>query len=384
MPTDENNVSTNYREYDTDFQDREDSQVLSIDTNTPPTVQNQETDLLILEAYRWLHKGELGKAIANIRNARVQDMGNVQLRLFYQQITNWATYIEQVNNIPNFIDKGDFFVEKWTEFEEQQQKLIAQENFPYSEEMILSKESTSNLKVFVIGLAYRCYQHALTLNASLNNSLSFKLKQYQCLKQLEEYEPALALIQEIYREHGSSKPEIYTEIYTELADAYYLTNNIALAKLLFREIFSSNPLQVNLESIQAPFIHTIFKEIMQYDQFSTRYIKNWIPVFGYLMNIFHVTREITAPELHVLENNIATIEAKLEDHRALGHDDINVLLPELLNKYFWLIEHYIRISDPNTDLNNQKYFSKINIIYQKIHQYHPWVYQKLLKMKEPL
>jgi hypothetical protein len=62
----------------------------------------------------------------------------------------------------------------------------------------------------------------------------------------------------------------------------------------------------------------------------------WIPVYGYLMGVFSVKRELKQVEVGRLKQSIFSLEAE----SAANPDKRELLKPRLLNRYFWLIDHY--------------------------------------------
>jgi hypothetical protein len=62
----------------------------------------------------------------------------------------------------------------------------------------------------------------------------------------------------------------------------------------------------------------------------------WIPVYGYLWGVFSIKRELKQMEVGRLKQSIFSMEAEYEANPARR----DVLKPRLLNRYFWLIDHY--------------------------------------------
>ena len=64
----------------------------------------------------------------------------------------------------------------------------------------------------------------------------------------------------------------------------------------------------------------------------------WIPVYGTLDGMLNVKRELKALELGKLKQSIYTLENELREKDTKNR---RILIPRLINYYFWLIDHYI-------------------------------------------
>ena len=82
----------------------------------------------------------------------------------------------------------------------------------------------------------------------------------------------------------------------------------------------------------------------------TRNVREWVPVYGVLLGAFSVTRELTALEYGKLRQSIFELEQRLGVNPVSNRppvdtpepsDDHAALIPRLINRYFWLIAHYL-------------------------------------------
>jgi hypothetical protein len=71
---------------------------------------------------------------------------------------------------------------------------------------------------------------------------------------------------------------------------------------------------------------------------------------------------LKALELGKLKQSINTLEHQLEEDA----DNRNFLIPRLLNRYFWLIDYYISISDSK---------DRIEDVLRKINKLNPSIYE---------
>jgi hypothetical protein len=70
-------------------------------------------------------------------------------------------------------------------------------------------------------------------------------------------------------------------------------------------------------------------------------LEEWIPVYGVLFGVFNVKRELRAIELGKLKQSIFSLENELRERSA----ESAVLIPRLINRYFWLIDHYLNVGE---------------------------------------
>jgi len=67
----------------------------------------------------------------------------------------------------------------------------------------------------------------------------------------------------------------------------------------------------------------------------------WIPVYGVLFGIFNVKRELRSLEYGKLKQSIFSLQSELSDEGKRSY----ATEPRLLNRFFWLIDHYIATGD---------------------------------------
>jgi hypothetical protein len=69
-------------------------------------------------------------------------------------------------------------------------------------------------------------------------------------------------------------------------------------------------------------------------------LREWMPVYGRLWGVFSVTRELRPIEFGRLKQSIFTMETECRDPKQSA-----LLKPRLINRYFWLIDHYENTRD---------------------------------------
>ena len=70
-------------------------------------------------------------------------------------------------------------------------------------------------------------------------------------------------------------------------------------------------------------------------------------MYGVLYGVFNVKRELRTQEAGRLKQEIYAKENEIKDPSS----DSKILVPKLINMYFWLIDHYARINEGNEKIN---------------------------------
>jgi tetratricopeptide (TPR) repeat protein len=152
----------------------------------------------------------------------------------------------------------------------------------------------------------------------------------RCYKGMGSYEEALDYIKQAAGFNQNDAATI-----AALADVYALLGETKAAKALFREAFSIDPQVIDLWSMESELIRTLIKRVADMG-YTGAELQEWIPVYGALLGVFTVKRELKFAELSKLKQQIFDLETELRGNTG----EENILTPALLNKYFRLIDHY--------------------------------------------
>jgi hypothetical protein len=91
-------------------------------------------------------------------------------------------------------------------------------------------------------------------------------------------------------------------------------------------------------------------------------LEEWIPIYGVLFGIFTVKRELRAIELGKLKQSIFALENEIRDRPK----ETGVLIPRLINRYFWLIDHYVNVGESSSRIDET--LLKIKILDPSIYE----------------
>jgi tetratricopeptide (TPR) repeat protein len=151
-----------------------------------------------------------------------------------------------------------------------------------------------------------------------------------------------------YLEHARRLARDWAPLLAELADCYSLIEESRAAKIFFREAFFLGAAEIPIEELESPMIRRLLVAVEAAGV--TRNVREWVPVYGVLLGAFSVTRELTALEYGKLRQSIFELEQRLGVNPVSNRppvdtpepsDDHAALIPRLINRYFWLIAHYL-------------------------------------------
>jgi len=212
-----------------------------------------------------------------------------------------------------------------------------------------------NMKYFIFSQALENYLSLLSdVDASEPEIL---LRIGRCHKGIGDYEHAIHSL-----ELASQQRRDDAVILSELADCYSLVNENRSAKAFFREAFFLDPQAVELSYLESPMIQRLIAKLKEMG-YGEAEMREWLPVYAGIYSLFNVKRELRPLELGKLKQSIYQLEHELKQENA------NLLLPRLINRYFWLIDHYVSASEDRV---------KIDEILAKIKDLDPVIYKEYI------
>ncbi|MCQ2576279.1 MAG: hypothetical protein MJ162_06005 [Treponema sp.] len=177
-----------------------------------------------------------------------------------------------------------------------------------------------------------------------------------CWKKLGNFEDAKNCLSEANRISPNMAP-----VLAELADCYALCGEERFAKVLFREAFFINADSIDIDFLDSELIKCLISKTIE-KGYNGKVLKYWIPVFGVLGGIFNIRRELSSQEVCRLRQNIYAMESESKDPSCKNE----VLTPQLLNSYFWLVDHYVLTHENPTKIN--EVLLKIKVLDPAVHQ----------------
>jgi len=216
-------------------------------------------------------------------------------------------------------ERGEWFLAQWRLFTAFAEQL---EDVP--------ERCMFAIKRFVFSAALDSYLAAAGPDGGMDPDVLLRLG--RCCKGVGNYERAIDCLEKANREKRDS-----ASILAELADCYSLVNETRAAKVFFREAFFLDPQAVDLAEMESPLI-TRLEARVRGRGFEAPQLAEWIPVYGALWGVFSVKREMKPLELGKLKQSIFQLEKGVQREWRL--------LPRLLTRYLWLIDHYMMGGEP--------------------------------------
>ena len=255
----------------------------------------------------------------------------------------WIERSARLEELDDDFERGEYLMKHWGEFT----SFIKREEGKYEEGLFAVKQ-------WAFGHALSCYLRVLESTAGREPELLYRIG--RCYKGKGDYKRALEYL-EACNHQRTDDPQILAE----LADCYAFINEMKASKAFFREAFFLDPQRITIESLESKMIRRLVGQIksMGLDEHDLR---EWIPVYGVVFGVFNVKRELRSLEYGKLKQSIYALESKIEEEGRREHS----LEPRLLNRYFWLIDHYLSAGDDR---------DKIDDVLVKIRVLNPTVYE---------
>jgi tetratricopeptide (TPR) repeat protein len=307
-----------------------------------------QTENELLQAYDFLELGDPGRAKLVIEDVLAQNLDSTEVLFALRVVNFWIDKFPLPGETIKS-ETGDYLIQRWKQFV----SFIGET--PPNFERIMRAVCKG-----VFSLALEQYEY--TLSAALHNERGdLYRKMGLCHKKLGEYETALSYLAEA----GKLLP-LNALVLAEMADCHALCGNDRIAKVLFREAFFVDPVKIDLCFLDSELIRCLIAQVAGLG-FEGEALVEWIPVYGVLYGVFNVKRELRAFETGKLKQAIFAFETELKE--ALSNPV--VIIPKLINHYFWLIDHLIALQDDR---------QKIEETLLKIKLLEPDVYKKYTGM----
>ncbi len=305
--------------------------------------QNSELIDLLKNAYDLMKNGAFGDAGDLLENALSLDFENPEVICALKCSSYWSAREKQYGEISDPFERGEFLIKQWKSFLTFLQR--DGNNF---------EQGKYSLKQWVFSQALHDFIVLLEGPAAGDPEILFRIG--RCYKGKGNYKKALEYL-EACNHQKADDPRIIAE----LADCYAFINETQAAKIFFREAFFIDPQKIEIESLESMMIVRLIGKLREMDLEGVA-LAEWLPVYGVLFGVFNVKRELRSLEYGRLRQSIFTLQSKFSDE---GKKDIETE-PRLLNRYFWLIDHYISSGDSR---------EKVNEVLHKIRAINPSIYE---------
>jgi tetratricopeptide (TPR) repeat protein len=298
--------------------------------------EEQSVQRLIQKAYENLKTSGVTSAIQALEEALGIDFENVEVLHALKCIHWWLDRIEGADSITpdpvrqkqsDAYARGKFILSQWDAFYSFLDRIGGGGNSEFD----LCHYA---IKRFVFSTTLQSFQDILGDGVNQHDP-ELLLQVGRCYKGVGNYEEALKYLEQAVRfkrEDG--------DVLSQLADVNALMDETRSAKALFREAFFADPQKVDIRSMESEMILRL-RDRVQEKGYTGGELLEWIPIYGCLYGIFSIKRELKQVELGRLKQSIFTLEFDLRGKQ----EDRGLLIPRLINRYFWLIDHYENVQE---------------------------------------
>lgn len=279
---------------------------------------------LLPQIYELLKQGEIEQAGIELNMLFQKDLENADILYALTGVNFWKDKLKKALEATTTFERGEFIVSQWKPFIGYMQKQGS-----------INETTLYALKNCAFLHALNYYQSLYNENGATQDPELYR-KIGLCYKALGNYEQSLHLL-ELAKEGANDSPPILAE----LADCYMLCGETRLGKVLFREAFFLGASAIDLQFLESEIIQRLASQVQSLG-YTDSQITEWIPIYGVLYGVFNIKRELRALEFGKLKQAIYALENEIND---VGPELQAMLVPRLINHYFWLIDHYVNVND---------------------------------------
>jgi hypothetical protein len=316
--------------------------------------QNTGSDIdeILKNSYILLRQGNFPEARILLGKALPLDFDKEEVISALKSVGYWEDRKSKMEAMQEDTEKGEFLFAQWENYLSFLQRCGS-----------VCEDIHYPVKQWVFSQALTCFQSSVVKKGKHDPELLCYVG--RAYKGIGDYEHAVE-----YFEAANHQKLDDPELLAELADAYAFLNEIKASKAFFREAFFIDPQRVRLDYLESMLISRLIDEVRK-KWSSEEEIKEWIPVYGNIYNVFNVKRELKPLEFGKLKQAIFQYENSVVNSgkNRTGDSDYQTV-PRLINKYFWLIDHLLYTKSER---------KKIDEILEKIKKIDTDIYEKLIQ-----
>ncbi|MBQ4378633.1 MAG: hypothetical protein II821_05490 [Treponema sp.] len=281
----------------------------------------------LTKAYKLLEEGNPSEARKILASVLEYNFDNPEISFAHWCCSYWIDFIRKLPSLEPY-EQGDGLIARWKSFKPD-----------YEAHKAFRQKTVCAVQKGIFSLALKAYENAGE-DGSDSQVAELYRKKGLCYKKLGNYEAALDLLTKAYNISPQS-----AVILAEMADCLALCGEDRNAKVLFREAFFIDAQRVEIDFLDSELICCLIRQVRE-KGYTGAALQEWIPVYGVLFGVFNIKRELRPQEAGRLRQDIFATENEIKD----PSNDSKVLVPKLINMYFWLIDHYARTSEGNSKI----------------------------------
>ncbi len=295
-------------------------------------------------AKQFLFQGKIEDSWDSFHDALVMNFESEEAKSGMKIAGYWKERQAKLQSIEDNFEKGEFLLREFKSF---------LKNF-ITVNSITSNHGVKSIEHWIFSTAYVSFKKYGEVTNNEKNP-DILLKQGFCQKVMGNYDLARELLEEAVNLTKNN-----SSILAQLADVYSLINEEKHSKLFFREAFFIAPQDIDLDSLESVIIKKITEEL-KYKDYSLNELKEWIPVYGTILGLFSVKKELKPIEVGLLKQSIYSLNNQL----TIGEIDKGIVVPRLINHYLRLLEFFVSTKGSKTEI--EEVLLNIKLLDKKIY-----------------
>lgn len=275
------------------------------------------------EIYQLISEGNFREAIKKIDKLMNINPDYPGLVESYRTAKFWQNRDKDLKKAEEGKMTADFLMEEWALYDDYASSRGMQNSSAYKAAM-----------KYIFFKASENYKLAFQRNEETGNRLDLLINLGDCFLRLKEYKYAVETLEYARNSYSASAKMMFI-----LGESYFHLDDIPKALLYFREAFLIDPSQLDLSIIECKPVNDIV-EIIKNSGKRYRDMREWIPVYGFITDIFYIRRNINKHQIEMLQNEVFSLE---KNYVKLNSEEIEStnILPRMINKYLWLLDYYV-------------------------------------------
>ncbi len=233
----------------------------------------------------------------------------------------WDNRTEELQGLNEGKQTADFLMKQWDSFTEYAKSKNIQVNVAYNSSMH-----------FIFFKASEHYKIAFKNREDTANNFALLLNLGICFLRLEEYKHTIETL-----EYARSSFKSNAQLLAILGEAYYHIQEVPKSLICFKEAFFINASEIDIHILHSEPITKLHQIATELDK--NKYTNEWIPVLGFIYDIFYVRKNISRHQVENIEKDIYNLELS---YQKMNKEEItnSKLLPRLMVKYLWMLDYY--------------------------------------------
>ena len=280
-----------------------------------------------LEAFR---TGDFNRAEVEAEAALSIDFEHPGIQSALKCAVFWRDKFARAEALSAPETKADYLLKEWSGFEH---RFSGHLDEPFTEGLAVLK-----------GTVFHCVAEAyLEQVAFEDESRHHELltKTARTWKRIGSFDRALESLDRVLQVRPDDAGAL-----AEMADCLEVVGDSQKSKLFFREAFYLNPQAVDLDQLLSFPLNGVVNHLREKGVTGVE-LNEWIPVYAVVGGVFNVKRDLKPLELGQLKQGINALKSELH-----GGGARPIGLPRLLNRYFWLIDHFFSVKEDRSKIED--------------------------------